>query len=417
MRLLAWTGVSLLIAQLCLGSPTRIGDANPGVLVAAILVVAALLNVIKRLPTQAGRREIVVFVRRFLHHEWWPSWVLYTLLVPHFLRLAVRHRSLTVWTCVNPGIEPGGGIVGESKIKILAGLDDAHALKQVRIPAGDAPGVRATAALSMINQDTAVGYPVVIKPEAGERGDRVAIAHDADKLTDALSVIPEPAIVQRYHPGPIELGVFWVRDAATIGDERTATAHGSILGVTRKILPEIICDGDRTIREQILTHPRFRMQASVYFENLRNHGRGRLDETPQLGESVRLTDIGNHVRGARFEDGADVITRELTEAIDRIARTWRGAGGEPFDFGRFDLRCSSEAAARRGEDLAVIELNGVTSEATNLYDPSWSPLRAHRLLARQWTIACALGAVRRAQGARPIGITGIVRALLSARRG
>jgi hypothetical protein len=99
-----------------------------------------------------------------------------------------------------------------------------------------------------------------------------------------------------------------------------------------------------------------------------------------------------------------------------MARTWRGPNGEPFDYGRFDIRCASDDRARAGDDLAVIELNGVTSEATNLYDPSWSAFHALKLLAKQWTHAFELGAARRRLGSKPLGVTGVVRALRDARR-
>ncbi len=408
-RVLLWSALSLLIAQILLGSPTRIGESGLFVVIAAVLGVALLLHVLKHLPSRQGRRGLVVSVRRFLHHEWWPSWVLYALLIPHFARLAIRHHSLTVWTCVNPGIRPGGGIVGEPKDEILRALDPACALTQFIEPPHASRADRVESAHKRVSRE---GYPVVVKPEAGERGDRVTVVRTLSELDSALRSIPGPALVQRYHPGPTEVGIFWVRDPATVGAERTDAPQGQILGVTRKVFPELVCDGARTIREQILTHPRFRMQAGVLCENLGD----RLGEIPPAGERIRLTELGNHAMGCRFEDGSDLVTPALAETVDRMARTWRGADGEPFDYGRFDIRSVSDASVRRGEDLAVIELNGVTSEATNLYDPSWSAARALRLLSRQWSAAFEIGAARRANGARPLGIAGIVRSIIDARR-
>ena len=40
-----------------------------------------------------------------------------------------------------------------------------------------------------------------------------------------------------------------------------------------------------------------------------------------------------------------------------------------------------------GEDLAIVELNGVTSEATHIYDPSTSLVRGWATLMRQWAVA------------------------------
>ena len=44
-----------------------------------------------------------------------------------------------------------------------------------------------------------------------------------------------------------------------------------------------------------------------------------------------------------------------------------------------------------GKDLSVIELNGVTSEATSIYDPKHSLFYAYRTLFRQWRIATEIG--------------------------
>ena len=401
---LVWSAVSLLIAQIALSSSSGTADRGPIGVAVSVFIIATILWIIGHAPTRWGRRRLIASVRRILHHEWWPSWVLYAAIFPHLLRLAARHRSLTIWTCVNPGIRPGGGIIGESKLDILNGLDPACALTQIIIEPDPDQGARHAKTERTIEDNADFLFPVVFKPEAGERGDRVTIVRTGAEIGGALRAIPGSMIIQKFHPGPIELGVFWIRDLGTIGHERTDSAQGSILAITRKILPELVCDGERTIRAQILAHKRYRMQAEVYLENLA----GRLDEIPAEGKRVLLTEIGNHIRGCRFEDGADLITPELSAAIDRIARTWRSADGEPFDFGRFDIRCSSDEAVRAGEDLAVIELNGVTSEATNLYDPSWSPARALKLLARQWTIAFEIGAARRALGARPMSVPGIL---------
>jgi hypothetical protein len=46
----------------------------------------------------------------------------------------------------------------------------------------------------------------------------------------------------------------------------------------------------------------------------------------------------------------------------------------------------------------VIELNGVTSESTNIYDPTWSLARAYRTLFRQWSLLFQIGHANRARG-------------------
>ena len=82
---------------------------------------------------------------------------------------------------------------------------------------------------------------------------------------------------------------------------------------------------------------------------------------------------------------------------------------EGFCFGRFDLRYSDPDELRAGRGFAVIELNGVTSESTNLYDPAWPLWRAYRTLFRQWALAFRVGAANRARGHRPVGVLDLLR--------
>lgn len=84
---------------------------------------------------------------------------------------------------------------------------------------------------------------------------------------------------------------------------------------------------------------------------------------------------------------------ELERTVDHIARHFDG-----FCIGRFDVRYRDVEAFKAGQDLAIIELNGVTSESTNLYDPSWSLIRAYRTLFRQWELLYRIGHANRQGG-------------------
>ena len=102
----------------------------------------------------------------------------------------------------------------------------------------------------------------------------------------------------------------------------------------------------------------------------------------------------------------------IREAIDAVARHFQG-----FFIGRFDLRYSDVEAFRAGRGFAVVELNGVTGESTNLYDPSWSLWAAYRTLFRQWALLYAIGAANRRRGARPTGALALLRLVWAAYRG
>jgi hypothetical protein len=188
-------------------------------------------------------------------------------------------------------------------------------------------------------------------------------------------------IVQAPHDGPFEAGLFYIRHP----DE----ARGRLFSVTDKRFPIVIGDGRSTLAELIHRHPRYRLQAQVF---LTRHA-DRIDRIPAAGEAVRLAQAGNHAQGTEFLDGRHLITPALEARIDDIARRVDG-----FYFGRFDVRYHDRQAFMEGRDFAIIELNGVSSEATHIYDPSRSLFAAWATLMTQWSFAFAIGAANRARG-------------------
>jgi len=392
---LIWTPVALLIAQALMTAD--LADAAVGLGFALLVtLVTAGLHVVRALPTRTGRIRLRTNLSKALHHEWWPASLLYAGLAPHLVRLAFRHRSALVWTAANPGVRPDEGIRGESKSELLTRIDHPAVLPFAVVD-GPHDG-RAARAREIIGSTPDLGgFPIIVKPDAGERGRDVSLVRTPDDLDAALAPITGAVMLQKFHPGPVEAGVFWIRDLDTVDRAPdSAGAHGFVFAITRKTLPELTGDGSRTLRRLVERHPRYRKQMAV-------HARRPDFDTlvPAARENVRLTEAGNHSRGCMFSDGEDLRTPELEAAIDAVARAYRGPNAEPYDFGRFDIRAHGEDELKAGR-FAVIELNGTTSEATNLYDPNRSSRWAYRVLRRQWSLLFALGAARARQGSPAI---------------
>jgi len=136
--------------------------------------------------------------------------------------------------------------------------------------------------------------------------------------------------------------------------------------------------------------------------------RARLATVPAAGATVSLGDCGSHCRGAEFLDGRGYRTLALEEAVEAVARRFDG-----FYFGRFDVRAASPEAFGRGE-FTVIELNGVTSEATHIYDPKVGLLDAYRALFAQWSLAFEIGAANARAGAPVTLVRTLIRDTCSA---
>jgi membrane protein DedA with SNARE-associated domain len=316
---------------------------------------------------------------RKLKWEFWPAWAAYLPLVPYFIYLAVKYRSLTVFTAANPAI-PAGGFAGESKSAILRDLPAESVADFVVIPREAAADQRLTMALRFARR---FGWPFVLKPDVGERGKGVTIVRWAWELEAYLDEAKCDTIIQRHVPG-LEFGIFYYR----LPDE----ARGHIFSITDKRFPFITGDGESTLRELISADERAACLASTYCRMTRHP----IDSVPRAGERVQLVEIGSHCRGAIFLDGAQHITPELEGAMDRISQSHPG-----FCFGRYDVRCASAADLRAGR-FTILELNGVTAEATHIYDPKIPVWRAYRTMVEQWTLAFEIGAQNRRRGIVPI---------------
>ncbi|MCC5823828.1 MAG: alpha/beta fold hydrolase [Phycisphaerales bacterium] len=393
LALTGWTMLAFLLAWLGVGSVTVAWTDSVGVpgLVGGVILGLALLVLARFVWSRTGRQRLRACVRRMLRHEYWPAWMHYLPVLVCLPVWIVRARGRPVFTAVNPGYARDGGVVAERKHEILDRLRDPAVLPGRLIDPDPDPDRRADGADRLVRTTPELGgYPAVCKPDRGERGRSVRIVDDAEELRSYLRQHAEPVLIQRYDPGPVEVGVLWIRDPTTLRDPQRPGLHGRIYAVTRKVLPTVIGDGSSTLRELVLAHRRHSAQAGVFLERLA----GRLDEVPPDGTVVPIGSAANHAQGAEFADGSDLATPELEARIDAMARAFEGG----FDIGRFDIRCPSEEALMRGQDLRIIELNGVTSEPTNIYDPSWSIFRAQRVLLGYWSRLFELGMARQQSG-------------------
>jgi hypothetical protein len=342
-------------------------------------------------------RRIVGQWKRCSKWEFWPPYLFYPPVVAYIAYLGIRFRSWTLFTAANPSI-PAGGFVGESKHRILDHLKSAAPwLPFSRLLACGAPARRLVEANEFM-QRQGLRFPVVLKPDAGQRGAGVAIVRSSEQMNEYLTVSSFPVILQEYVPGE-EYGVFYYRYP---GD-----AHGHVFSVTEKRMPRLLGDGTRTLEELILADERAVCMADFY---LRKNSE-RVQEIPAMGESVQLVEIGTHCRGAIFLDGGGTITPELEEVIDQIARSFDG-----FYFGRFDIRVPSRQDFMAGHHIKIVELNGVTSEATHIYDQNMSLFDAYRALFEQWRIAFEIGQLNRERGFPVTPVRELLRAVCGYRR-
>lgn len=320
--------------------------------------------------------------------EFWPASLFYLPLIPYLLYLALRFRGLRYITAVNPGIL-ASGIAGESKSEILNLIPNETVAKFQSIsPKEIDPEMKIRHWIEKEN----LTFPIIAKPDKGERGFLVKKIHSIEECRTLLQTYPLDWIFQEYVEGPFEVGVFYYR--------HPGENQGKIFSITDKIFPEITGDGVSDLKTLIANHPRFKFQKETHFK----HNKQGLDKILAVGETISIGSIGNHIQGCMFQDGSHWKTKEMESKLISIADSIPG-----FYFGRFDIRFSDSLKFQSGLGFKIIELNGATSESTNLYDPKFSIRESYSILFRQWRLLFQIGSANYQAGTPLFPFTGLYR--------
>lgn len=318
--------------------------------------------------------------------------VFYIPVAGYYVWLALRYRSLTLPTAANPSIY-SGGMIRESKCDILDMIPAEmrnyfanHA--RVDVPATKLSPEELVALAKDAMEASGIAYPIVAKPDEGQRGVGVRPISNDKELGDYLQDYPggSRVCIQTRVPFENEVGLLYYR----LPGEST----GRITSVTAKEFPFVLGDGEHNLKELIALHPRASMMAAVF--ELRHYD--RLGEVLEAGRHYPLVFAGNHKQGCIFRDGSDLLTDALSERIDEIAHAI-----PEFYFGRFDIRYRDKDSLQRGEDFQIIEINGAGAEATHIWDPNATISDAYATLFEQFRVLFAIGDQNRTKGHRPIG--------------
>jgi hypothetical protein len=331
--------------------------------------------------------------------EFLPGWVTYGPVVLQWIALGIRHGDFSLPTAANPHITTGG-LCGESKTAILD-LVDGPARSWIAPYTTLVTGVADVAAAHQAMAASGLGLPVVIKPDIGCNGTGVHLVETESALDASLASFPRGVklVLQRLIPFEGEAGIFYIR--------RPQDGAGHISSLTLKHAPTVTGDGTSSLRALITSDPRHGKLQRLYLSRLAR----RLDDVPARGARVRLVFAGNHCKGSIFRNGAAEITPALATRIDAIARAM-----PDFHFGRIDVRYRSLHGLREGEDFLIIEINGVGSEATHIWDPDTSLREVFSAQFQHYRAAFDIGREMRRRGARTSGAMTMLRDWLNQRR-
>jgi hypothetical protein len=306
------------------------------------------------------------FFIRLFHWEYWPMYISNIPVLFFWLIHAVRARDLFFFTAINPVI-PTGGFFGEQKHQIYALIPPKYLPKTMYFRQD------AIADGSIIHAivEAGISYPLICKPDIGERGLHVKVIQNASELIAHAQRIPGGVIIQEYISYPLELSIMLHRFPKS--------GRGGVTSICRKVFLSVTGDGSSTLEELIDRKPRAILQKDKLAR------RFDLTRIPDYGEDIVLEGIGNHCLGTQFLNANAWITPELEKAMLGILSQI-----PDVFYGRFDLRTSSIEMLTQGKEFLIMELNGASSEPAHIYDPEYGPRRAYRDLWDHWKLMYAI---------------------------
>jgi hypothetical protein len=311
------------------------------------------------------------------HYEYWPWLLLYAPMLLWWLRNAWRTGSLSYFTAINPGWV-AGGFYGVSKKSILDRVPPQYKPATCLVTRPHLPYER-------VAQWT---YPLIAKPDVGERGKGVTKIDSLADLRAYHATAEQAYIVQEYVDYPLELAILYSR----LPTERI----GVVSSITLKEFLSVTGDGVHTLRQLVQQQVRARFQekrlAATYAD--------RWECVLPRGQKLELESIGNHSRGTRFVNANYLINKELCRTFDHIADQIEG-----FQYGRFDLRVASIDDLYAGQNIRVVELNGVNADPAHIYDNSHGLYRTYRDLIWHWNRIGRIAQLNRRMG---VGAAGAV---------
>ncbi|MEO6166593.1 MAG: hypothetical protein ABIO46_12605 [Chitinophagales bacterium] len=328
-------------------------------------------------------------IPKWLKWEFWPYRIFYIpvyfLIVVH----AIRARTLSYFTLSNPGMKMGG-FASYSKYDILSQLPSSLIPKTIlftEIPSTDF--------LLAKMQTASIIFPVILKPDEGERGWKVEKISNEGEVRKYLSDAPQRMILQEYIDLPEEYGIMYYR----FPQEK----KGNISSVMKREFLTVTGDGTSTLLELFQQSER----GHYYLARLSLKFKNELGTVLPEGEVKMLEEIGNHNRGTAFLDAHELINEQLLQVFDETSSSLK-----EFYFGRYDVRTQSYEELLRG-NFKVMEVNGANSEPTHIYDPDMSLMKAYRDLFHHWKTMFRISMQNRKRGFKAASMPELYRAIQS----
>jgi len=292
--------------------------------------------------------------KRLSHYEFWPYWVFYFPAYFYYFYLAIKSRRWVYFSVLNPCMEFGGAFLS-SKHNYLKNIDPEWT--PITLYISDIENFE-----SLNNQLKVKNlyFPMIVKPDMGERGKNVEKVASFEELKIYLSTINQSVLIQEYIEYPIEIGILFYWDI-----EGTP----QITSVGKKEFCKLTGDGKRTMETLVKENHRIAHRASILKERFESQWQQIIPK----GKELLVEPIGNHNRGTTFLDARENKSKEMLDWVVKCLQNL-----PDFDYGRIDLKIKNWNAFKDNNGIKILEINGVNSEPIHIYDPSCSIWNAYK---------------------------------------
>ncbi len=314
-------------------------------------------------------------IYKLTHWEFWDWHFFYIPIYIYYLFLSFKARSFTFFTALNPTMEMGG-LLAYSKKKIFEQLHEDYLIKYIFFDKKlDGQNI------NIFLEKLPLSYPIVAKPDKGERGKEVQKINTKSELYHYLKQTKHDIILQDYITYPIELGILYYYNSKN--------KKYSISSVVQKSFFSVVGNGKDSILTLLSKDPR----KYLYIPKLKANKNIDLAEVLDIGEEKILEPIGNHRLGTTFINANHLINQKLIDIFEEISRPLKS-----FYFGRFDIKVKTLSDLYEGKNIKIIELNGANSEPAHIYDPKMSLLKAYKDLFQNWYTIYEISRVNHEKG-------------------
>jgi len=334
---------------------------------------SGFLNIFAR--TEKERMNIF---KKITNWEAWPFKLLYAPIAPMWGWYMLKSGYVWFFTPSNPKIT-FGGMEGEPKKEMYDLLPVELYPATFNILPSQSFDV-----LKEQLQQSGIPYPLVVKPEIGGQGVLFRKIDNEAELENYHKKVPVEYIVQEMVQYPMEVSVFYIR--------HPNEAKGKVTGFLHKIPLQVVGDGQHTLEELVLQHPKGQKR----MEEMQSKHKARWKEVIPPGEKYMLSYAANHNRGAQFVDLKEHIDDQLVSHFDQISLRIND-----FFYGRYDIMCSNVADLKAGKNFSILEYNGCGAEPNHFYDTGYTLIGAYREILKHWKALYEISKFNRQQGIKP----------------